>query len=48
VSTTDLHGYDDQFGDYSELSRKGRIDVGVSKGEADGTIGADDFEKDGE
>jgi len=48
VSTTNLHGYNYQLGDYSKLGRKGCVDVGISKRETDGTIRTDDLEKDGE
>lgn len=48
VAAADLHGDDDEFGDYRELGGEGGVDVGVAEREADGTVGGDDLEEDGE
>ena len=45
MPTTDLHGNNNQFGNDSKLSGKGRVDVIVTERETDGSISGDDFEK---
>lgn len=48
VAASDLHGDDDEFGEGLELAREGGVDARVAEGEADGAVGGDDFEEDGE
>lgn len=48
VAATDLHGDDDEFGDYRELGGEGGVNVGVAKGQADSAVGGDDLKQDGE
>jgi len=48
VAATDLHGDDDKFGDDGELGGEGGVDVRVAEGHADGAVGGDDLEEDGE
>jgi hypothetical protein len=48
VATADLHGHHDQFRGDAELGGEGRVDIGVAQREADGAVGRDDLEEDGE
>ncbi len=46
MAATDLHGYNDEFGDDAEFGREGGIYVGVTETQANCTVCADDFEED--
>lgn len=48
VAAADLHGYDDEFGKGLEFAGERGVCAGVAEGEADGAVGGDDFEEDGE
>lgn len=48
VAATDLHGDDNEFGDDAKFGGERGVDICVAQTEADGAVGADDLEEDGE
>lgn len=48
MTASELHGDDDEFGDDAEFPGEGGVDGRVTERQADGTVGGNDFEEDGE